>query len=102
MKPSKPRPSVHCPWLHGAQELSKEASRNDGNKWTKSCMTLRTLNYGNYGIFLIMGNAGFCPSAILLPGIQKPTVLGRGGLGLGHLRFRNQVLEVSGLARVPF
>ena len=30
----------------------------------KSCMTLRTLNYGNYGIFLIMGNAGFCPSAV--------------------------------------
>ena len=28
------------------------------------CMTLRTLNYGNYGIFLIMGNAGFCPSAV--------------------------------------
>ena len=28
-------------------------------------MTLRTLNYGNYGIFLIMGNAGFCPSAVL-------------------------------------
>ena len=23
----------------------------------KSCNTLRTLNYGNYGIFLIMGNA---------------------------------------------
>ena len=22
-------------------------------------MTLRTLNYGNYGIFLIMGHAGF-------------------------------------------
>ena len=22
-------------------------------------MTLRTLNYGNYGILLIMGNAGF-------------------------------------------
>ena len=21
--------------------------------------------YGNYGIFLIMGNAGFCPSAVL-------------------------------------
>ena len=32
--------------------------------WTKSCMTLRTLNYGNYGIFLIMGNAGFCPSTV--------------------------------------
>ena len=27
-------------------------------------MTLRTLNYGNYGIFLIMGNAGFGPSAV--------------------------------------
>ena len=28
-------------------------------------MTLRTLNYGNYDIFLIMGNAGFCPSAVV-------------------------------------
>ena len=28
-------------------------------------MTLRTLNYGNYGIFLIMGHAGFCPSTVL-------------------------------------
>ena len=27
-------------------------------------MTLRTLNYGNYGIFLIVGNAGFCPSTV--------------------------------------
>ena len=27
-------------------------------------MTLRTLNYGNYGIFLTMGNAGFCPSTV--------------------------------------
>ena len=27
-------------------------------------MTLRTLNYGNYGIFLIMGNAGFSPSTV--------------------------------------
>ena len=34
--------------------------------WTKSCMTLRTLNYGNYGIFLIMGHAGFCPSTVCL------------------------------------
>ena len=24
----------------------------------KSCITLRTLDYGNYGIFLMMGNAG--------------------------------------------
>ena len=30
-------------------------------------MTLRTLNYGNYGIFLIMGNAGFCPSTDVSP-----------------------------------
>ena len=29
-------------------------------------MTLRTLNYGNYGIFLIMGNAGFCPSTVYI------------------------------------
>ena len=29
-------------------------------------MTLRTLNYGNYVMFLIMGNAGFCPSTVLL------------------------------------
>ena len=29
-------------------------------------MTLRTLNYGNGGIFLIMGNAGFCPSTVVL------------------------------------
>ena len=27
-------------------------------------MTLRTLNYRNCGIFLIMGNAGFCPSTV--------------------------------------
>ena len=27
-------------------------------------MTLRTLNYGNYGILLTMGNAGFCPSTV--------------------------------------
>ena len=27
-------------------------------------MTLRTLNYGNYGIFLIMGNAGCISSAV--------------------------------------
>ena len=28
-------------------------------------MTRRILNYGNYGIFLIMGNAGFGPSAVV-------------------------------------
>ena len=36
-------------------------------------MTLRTLNYGNYGIFLVMGNAGFCPSAV----VSTPRVLER-------------------------
>ena len=35
-------------------------------------MTLRTLNYGNYGIFLIMGNAGFCPSAVTPFTLAKP------------------------------
>ena len=29
-------------------------------------MTLRTLNYGNYGIFLIVGNAGFISSTVVL------------------------------------
>ena len=28
--------------------------------------TLRTLNYGNYGIFLTMGNAGFILSTVAL------------------------------------
>ena len=36
-------------------------------------MTLRTLNYGNYGIFLIMGNAGFCPSTVRPPGMEPNT-----------------------------
>ena len=25
---------------------------------------LKALNYGNYGVFLIMGNAGFIPSTV--------------------------------------
>ena len=39
-------------------------------------MTLRTLNYENYSIFLIMGNAGFCPSAVVLVIVQAPKVTG--------------------------
>ena len=31
----------------------------------ESCITLRALNYGNYGILLIMGNAGLISSAVL-------------------------------------
>ena len=44
--------------------------------------TLRALNYRNYGIFLIMGNAGFKPS----------TVAGRlrclGGTSLKGVKYR--------------
>ena len=40
-------------------------------------MTLRTLDYGNYGIFLTMGNAGFCPSAVA-PGSLEVRGVSRG------------------------
>ena len=33
-------------------------------------MTLRTLNYGNYGIFLIMGHAGFISSTVVLDSLD--------------------------------
>ena len=29
-------------------------------------MTLRTLDYGTYGIFLILGHAGFFPSTVII------------------------------------
>ena len=29
-----------------------------------SCITLRTLNFGNYGMCLILGNAGFMSSTV--------------------------------------
>ena len=45
-------------------------------------MTLRTLNYGNYGIFLIMGNAGFCPSTVVKMLILLRS-LGRVVVGIG-------------------
>ena len=47
-------------------------------------MTLRTLNYGNYGIFLIMGNAGFCPSAVCVD-VMFSVVLG--AVGASHSGF---------------
>ena len=34
----------------------------------RSCSTLRTLNDGNKGLFLTMGNAGFRPSAVFPTG----------------------------------
>ena len=45
-------------------------------------MTLRTLNYGNYGIFLIMSNAGFCPSAVTKSSFGTARVVNP---GQGHL-----------------
>ena len=48
--------------------------------YKKSCNTLRTLNDGNYGIFLIMGNAGFV-SSIVSPDFLRPLT----GLGLRAL-----------------
>ena len=39
-------------------------------------MTLRTLNYENYGIFLIMCNAGFCPSTVPLWNCVPKTIIG--------------------------
>ena len=38
-------------------------------------ITLRTLNYGNSGIFLIMGNAGFIPSTVLLPSLNPVSLI---------------------------
>ena len=57
----------------------------------KSCITLRTLNYGNFGIFLIMGNAGFISSAVCRTKSQTLTLSSeplrriRACSGIGHL-----------------
>ena len=48
--------------------------------------TLRTLNYGNYGVFLIMGHAGFCPSTV------EPFWGSRFWIRLKHLGIRFRVL----------
>ena len=53
-------------------------------------MTLRTLNYGNYGIFLVMGNAGFCPSTVS----RHPKAKGW-GLWLSFSRWAARVLVGS-------
>ena len=59
-------------------------------------MTLRTLNYGNYGIFLIMGNAGVCPSTV---SFMNPTNLGVIGPGCLPTKRRRALsgTRVSGL-----
>ena len=50
-------------------------------------MTLRTLNYGNYGIFFIMGTAGFCPSTVVTRGLSIKV--------LQDNRFMNQEIYVK-------
>ena len=58
-------------------------------------MTLRPLNYGNYGIFLMMGNAGFCPSTVRpLDYLLRPS--GRSGVSIWPHR---GVLRPHGLDR---
>ena len=51
---------------HGQREVGNRLEWRGGNVDVfESCITLlRTLNYGNYGIFLIMGNAGFISGAV--------------------------------------
>ena len=50
-------------------------------------ITLRTLIYGNYGIFLIMGNAGFLSSKVLISKpLQRPRTLNPKPNSRVHLR----------------
>ena len=58
-------------------------------------MTLRTLNYGNYGISLIMGNAGFCPSTVVwfVSRLLALKPWGLLGLGLGCCSVMAEVLS---------
>ena len=60
-------------------------------------MTLRTLNYGNYGVFLIMGNAGFRPSAVLLmPVLFSISKIAKGVWGLRLFGVRGYEVFASG------
>ena len=42
----------------------------------KSCITIMTLDYGSYAIFLLMGNAGFISSTVPLPFTQRVELFG--------------------------
>ena len=42
-----------------------EGSGSKSKRTLNSKITLRTLDYGSYGIFLIMGNAGFISSTVV-------------------------------------
>ena len=48
----------------GNKQVSKRLIDTVDDK-KKPCITLRTLNYGNYGTLLIMGNAGFISSTVV-------------------------------------
>ena len=63
-------------------------------------MTLRTLNYGNYGIFLKMGNAGFCPStvAVTTTTFGKCGKLLRCAEHIGTLDMTETILSLSGIS----
>ena len=52
-------------------------------------MTLRTLNYGNYGIFLIMGNAGFSPSTVGVEGVVGLPLLSLSFCGPADVQWLN-------------
>ena len=58
-------------------------------------MTLRTLNYGNYGIFLIMGHAGFCPSTVTRTSDAKSGVMK--GKALGQKASKCGIRNLCGL-----
>ena len=64
-------------------------------------MTLRTLNYGNYGIFLIMGHAGFCPSTESLNpkpfGSRKAEESANPGHQVGTEGYDRSVCRASGV-----
>ena len=51
-------------------------------------LLLSILNYGNYGIFLIMGSAGFCPSTVLLENPEVEARVWRSDWGWWAERFR--------------
>ena len=69
--PESPRTAEHRGWsvLQNGSDEEAHLPQHEGlPKGTTDdrhpCITLRTLNYGNYGIFLVMGNARFISSTV--------------------------------------
>ena len=57
-----------------------------------SCITVRTLNYGSYGTFLFMSNAGFISSAVSLSAFGGlGFVLSLGHFQVGSYRYRSLI-----------